>query len=88
MKNQLSEADTRSLKKRSLLGQIIGTIAPFPLGMGLYGYEVAPGHVAFTDLQSMPIVWLMLTLGVLLFILGGYLYISSDLKLRGFNTKK
>ena len=88
MKNQPSEADTRSLKKRSNLGQILGMIAPFPLGMGLYGYEVAPGRVAFTDLQSMPIVWLMLTLGVLLFILGGYLYISSDLKLRGFNTKK
>ena len=38
--------------------------------MGLYGYEVARGRVAFTDLQSMPIVWLMLALGVLLFILG------------------
>ena len=88
MKNQPSGADTRSLKKRSILGQILGTIAPFPLGMGLYGYEVAPGRVAFTDLQSMPIVWLMLALGVLLFILGGDWHISLDLKLRGFHTKK
>ena len=87
MKNQLSEADTRSLKKRSILGQILGAVGCWPCGLGLYGYQ-ADGRVVGTTLYSMTVVWLMITLGALLIIFGGHLYISSDLKLRGFHTKK
>ena len=87
MKNQLSEADTRSLKKRSILGQILGAVGCWPCGLGLYGYQ-ADGHVVGTTLYSMTVVWLRITLGALLVIFGGYWHISSDLKLRGFHTKK
>ena len=87
MKNLLSEADTRSLKKRSILGQILGAVGCWPCGLGLYGYQ-ADGHVVGTTLYSMTVVWLMINLGALLVIFGGYLFISSDFKLRRFHNKK
>ena len=87
MKNLLSEADTRSLKKRSILGQILGAVGCWPCGLGLYGYQT-DGHVVGTTLYSMTVVWLMITLGALLVIFGGYLFISSDFKQRGFHNKK
>ena len=87
MKNQLSEADTGSLKKRSILGQILGVVGTLPCGFGLYGYE-ADGHVIGTTFYSMTIVWLMITLGALLVICGGYLHVSLGFKLHRFHNKK
>ena len=87
MKNQLSEADTRSLKERSILGQILGAVSALSCGLGLYGYQ-ADGHVIGTTFYSMTVVWLMITLGALLVICGGYLYLASEFKLARFHNKK
>ena len=45
-------------------------------------------HVIGTTFYSMTVVWLMITLGALLVICGGYLHLASDFKLARFRNKK